>query len=81
MIGVQRIVTESFEGIIIYKLCKGIIVEDFDFLILMAGTETIKEMQDRDMALDRSKMCDNTDMECPYETRCSFCSRKAKQSY
>ena len=59
MFRIQRPVPEFLYGIHIDELCQVIIVQHFDLLNLVGGTEAVEEMQERHPALDGGKMSDS----------------------
>ena len=59
-LGIQRAFPESFNGIHIHHFLEVIVIPDLDLLDLVGSTETIKEVDERNAALDGCKMCDRT---------------------
>ena len=56
ILGVQRIGTELGQRVIIHQLGVVIILQHIDLLDLVAGAETVKEMQERDAGLDSAQV-------------------------
>ena len=58
VLGVQRMVLEPADGVPVDQFFKIRVVQHFDLLQLVGGTETIEEMHERNGALDRAQMGD-----------------------
>ena len=55
--GIQRTRTEGTQRLLIDHTSQIVIIPDLDLLLLMRGTEAVKEMQERQTALDSRQMC------------------------
>ena len=56
MLGVEGVVTESLDGIHVAHLRQIIVIPNGDLLDLMGGTETVEEVEERNLALDGSEV-------------------------
>ena len=58
MLGIQGSVSERLDGIHVDQLLVDAVVDDFDLLDLVRGSETVEEVQERYSAFDGGQMCD-----------------------
>ena len=57
---VEGVLSECFQRFHVHQRAQVFIIERFDLLDLVAGTETVEEVQERHACIDRGQMCDST---------------------